>query len=329
MVVAFQLAQTIATLYLPGLNADIIDNGVARGDTAYILRTGAVMLAVTLAQVVAAVVAVYFGARTAMALGRDLREAVFGSVESFATEEVARFGAPSLITRSTNDVQQVQMVVLLTFTIMIAAPIMCVGGVVMALRQDVQLSSLLLVVVPALVVCVGLVIRRMRPLFRAMQVRVDTINRVLREQIAGVRVIRAFVRDRHEQERFGAANTDLMAVSVAVGQLMALMFPTVMLIMNVSSVAVLWFGGHRIENGQMTVGELTAFLAYLVQILMSVMMATFMLMMVPRSAVCADRIMEVLDTDTSVVPPQQPVTTMPERGTLVFDDVELTYPGAD
>ena len=329
MVVAFQLAQTIATLYLPGLNADIIDNGVARGDTAYILRTGAVMLAVTLAQVVAAVVAVYFGARTAMALGRDLREAVFGSVESFATEEVARFGAPSLITRSTNDVQQVQMVVLLTFTIMIAAPIMCVGGVVMALRQDVQLSSLLLVVVPALVVCVGLVIRRMRPLFRAMQVRVDTINRVLREQIAGVRVIRAFVRDRHEQERFGAANTDLMAVSVAVGQLMALMFPTVMLIMNVSSVAVLWFGGHRIADGQMQVGTLMAFLSYLMQILMSVMMATFMFMLVPRAEVCAERIREVLDTEPSVRAPAKPVVRPAVTGQVELREASFRYPGAE
>ena len=329
MVVAFQLAQTIATLYLPGLNADIIDNGVARGDTAYILRTGAVMLAVTLAQVVAAVVAVYFGARTAMALGRDLREAVFGSVESFATEEVARFGAPSLITRSTNDVQQVQMVVLLTFTIMIAAPIMCVGGVVMALRQDVQLSSLLLVVVPALVVCVGLVIRRMRPLFRAMQVRVDTINRVLREQIAGVRVIRAFVRDRHEQERFGEANTDLMAVSVAVGQLMALMFPTVMLIMNVSSVAVLWFGGHRIADGQMQVGTLMAFLSYLMQILMSVMMATFMFMLVPRAEVCAERIREVLDTEPSVRAPAKPVVRPAVTGQVELREASFRYPGAE
>ena len=328
LVVLFQLVQTVATLYLPGLNADIIDQGVVVGDTGKILSIGAVMLAVTVAQVIASAFAVYFGARTAMALGRDLREAVFVSVEQFAAQEVGRFGAPSLITRSTNDVQQVQMVVLLSFTIMVAAPIMCVGGVILALRQDVHLSALLLVSVPALVVAVVLIIRRMRPLFRSMQVRIDVINRVLREQIAGVRVIRAFVRDTHERERFGGANGSLMDVSVQVGRLMALMFPTVLLVMNVSSVAVIWFGGHRIADGQMQIGTMTAFLSYLMQILMAVMMATFMFVMVPRAEVCADRITEVLDAEPSVRAPERPVLQPDRTGAVELLAATFAYPGA-
>ncbi|GAA1260866.1 ABC transporter ATP-binding protein [Oryzihumus leptocrescens] len=328
LVVLFQLVQTVATLYLPGLNADIIDQGVVVGDTGKILSIGAVMLAVTVGQVIASGFAVYFGARTAMALGRDLREAVFVSVERFAAQEVGRFGAPSLITRSTNDVQQVQMVVLLSFTIMVAAPIMCVGGVILALRQDVHLSALLLVSVPALVVAVVLIIRRMRPLFRSMQVRIDVINRVLREQIAGVRVIRAFVRDTHERERFGGANDSLMDVSVQVGRLMALMFPTVLLVMNVSSVAVIWFGGHRIAEGQMQIGTMTAFLSYLMQILMAVMMATFMFVMVPRAEVCADRITEVLDTEPSVRAPERPVLRPDRTGAVELRAASFAYPGA-
>ncbi|MGZ4629844.1 ABC transporter ATP-binding protein [Oryzihumus sp.] len=328
LVVLFQLVQTVATLYLPGLNADIIDQGVVVGDTGKILSIGAVMLAVTVGQVIASAFAVYFGARTAMALGRDLREAVFVSVERFAAQEVGRFGAPSLITRSTNDVQQVQMVVLLSFTIMVAAPIMCVGGVILALRQDVHLSALLLVSVPALVVAVVLIIRRMRPLFRSMQVRIDVINRVLREQIAGVRVIRAFVRDTHERERFGVANDSLMDVSVQVGRLMALMFPTVLLVMNVSSVAVIWFGGHRIADGQMQIGTMTAFLSYLMQILMAVMMATFMFVMVPRAEVCADRITEVLDTEPSVRAPERPVVRPEVTGAVELRAATFAYPGA-
>jgi ATP-binding cassette subfamily B protein len=328
LVVLFQLIQTVATLYLPGLNADIIDQGVVVGDTGKILSIGAVMLAVTVGQVIASAFAVYFGARTAMALGRDLREAVFVSVEQFAAQEVGRFGAPSLITRSTNDVQQVQMVVLLSFTIMVAAPIMCVGGVILALRQDVHLSALLLVSVPALVVAVVLIIRRMRPLFRSMQVRIDVINRVLREQIAGVRVIRAFVRDTHERERFGGANDSLMDVSVQVGRLMALMFPTVLLVMNVSSVAVIWFGGHRIADGQMQIGTMTAFLSYLMQILMAVMMATFMFVLVPRAEVCADRITEVLDTEPSVRSPERPVLRPDRTGAVELRAATFAYPGA-
>ncbi len=329
LVVALQLIQTLATLYLPTLNAGIIDNGVVRGDIGYILHTGAVMAAVTLAQILGSIGAVYFGARTAMAVGRDLRLAIFDRVQDFSTREVGHFGTPSLITRTTNDVQQVQMLALLTFTLMVSAPIMAIGGVLLALDQDVPLSSLLLVIVPLLAVVVALIISRMRPLFRLMQVRLDRINRVLREQISGVRVIRAFVRDPSERERFGIANTELMDVSLGVGRLMALMFPTVLLVMNVSSVAVLWFGGHRIASGAMQIGAMTAFLSYLVQILISVMMATFMFVMVPRAEVCAERIQEVLGTSSSVVPPSNPVRLERPSGLLELRGVEFHYPGAE
>lgn len=328
LIVLFQLISTIASLYLPGLNALIIDQGVVTGDTAYIVRTGAVMLAVTVLQIVASVAAVYFGARTAMALGRDLRESVFVTVESFAAQEVGRFGAPSLITRSTNDIQQVQMMVLLTFTMMIAAPIMCFGGIIMALRQDVVLSSMLLLIVPVLLLCIILIVSQMRPLFRSMQKKIDLINRILREQIGGVRVIRAFVKDTHERHRFDGASTDLMDVSVRVGKLMALMFPTVMLIMNVSSVAVMWVGGHRIASGEMQIGTLTAFLSYLMQILMAVMMATFMFVMLPRAEVSAERISEVLDTVPSVRAPQVPLLRVLRTGVVELCEASFTYPGA-
>ena len=327
-VVALQFASTIAALYLPSLNADIIDYGVARGDTAYITRAGIVMLAVALVQIAAMVAAVYCGARTAMALGRDVRAAVFHQVGSFSIREVARFGAPSLITRTTNDVQQVQMLVLLTCTLMVSAPLMMVGGVIMALREDVGLSWLLLVSVPALLVSLGVVISQMVPSFRVMQLRIDAVNKTLREQITGIRVIRAFVREPFEAGRFETANHDLTEVALRVGRWMAAMGPAVMLILNVSSIAVLWFGGQRVDAGQMQVGSLIAFLAYLIQILISVMMGTFMMVMVPRAAVCADRISEVLDTESSVVPPSAPVTELRERATLRFSDVEFSYPGA-
>ncbi len=329
LVILLQFVQTLATLYLPTLNADIIDNGVVKGDTGYIMRIGGTMLAVTLVQIVCSIAAVYFGARTAMALGRDVRSGIFGRVQEFSAQEVGHFGAPSLITRTTNDVQQVQMVVLMTFTLMVSAPIMCVGGIILALRQDVPLSSSLLVIVPVLVLAVGAIIIQMRPLFRMMQVRIDRINQVVREQIAGIRVIRAFVRDGQEQERYGVANTELIDVSMAVGRLMTLMFPTVLLVINVSSVAVLWFGAGRIESGAMQIGALTAFLSYLLQILMSVMMATFMFVMIPRAEVCAERIEEVLDTESSVVRPVAPVTTVDEHGTLELRGVDFRYPGAE
>jgi ATP-binding cassette subfamily B protein len=328
-VVLFQFVQTLATLYLPTLNADIIDGGVVKGDTGYILRVGAVMLAVTLVQIACSVAAVYFGARSAMSLGRDLRAAIFGRVQTFSAREMGHFGAPSLITRTTNDVQQVQMVVLLTCTLMVSAPIMCVGGIILALKQDVPLSGLLLVIVPVLVGIIGLVITRMRPLFRSMQKRIDSTNRILREQISGIRVIRAFVRDGREQQRFNTANTELTDVSLRVGKLMALMFPLVMLVINVSSVAVLWFGGHRVASNDMQIGALTAFLSYLMQILMSVLMATFMFVMIPRAEVCSERIQEVLTTSSSVVPPVRPVTSVNARGELRLSDVEFRYPGAE
>ncbi|GLW53156.1 ABC transporter ATP-binding protein [Kitasatospora phosalacinea] len=329
LLVLLQLVSTIGMLYLPTLNADIIDDGVLKGDTGYILRVGAVMVGVSLAQAVCSIGAVHYGARTAMAIGRDIRGAVFSRVQDFSARELNQFGAPSLITRTTNDVQQVQMLALMTFTLMVAAPIMCVGGVVMALNQDVPLSGLLLAVVPVLGAVVTVLVAKMRPQFRGMQTRIDAVNRIMREQITGIRVIRAFVKDDHEKARFTGANGELADYSLRVGRLMSLMFPIVMGVVNVSSVAVFWFGAHRIESGGMQIGALTAFLSYLMQILMSVMMATFMFMMVPRAEVCAERIQEVLDTESSVVPPLHPVTELPARGSLELRGVDFRYPGAE
>ncbi|MDX6296809.1 MAG: ATP-binding cassette, subfamily multidrug efflux pump [Nocardioidaceae bacterium] len=328
-VVVLQLVGTMASLYLPSLNADIIDNGVLKGDTSYILHTGAWMLAVSFLQIVCAITAVYFGAKAAMSFGRDVRGSVFKRVGEFSAREVAQFGAPSLITRNTNDVQQVQMLVVMSCTMLVAAPITCIGGIIMALRQDVGLSWLMVVAVPLLAVSVGLIVSRMVPGFRSMQKRIDEVNRVLREQISGIRVVRAFVRERRETERFGDANAAVTRSALHVGRLMILIFPVVMLIMNGSSVAVLWFGGHRVASGQMQVGALTAFLSYLVMILMSVMMATFVAMMVPRASVCADRIAEVLDTESSVRPPDEPVTAVSGRGNLELRNVVFSYPGAE
>ncbi|WP_381798747.1 ABC transporter ATP-binding protein [Streptomyces niveus] len=329
LLVVLQLLQTCASLYLPTLNADIIDNGVVTGDTGYIMEFGALMIAVSVVQVLGQIGAVYYGARTASALGRDVRAAIFDRVQSFSAREVGQFGAPSLITRTTNDVQQVQMLVLMSFTLMVSAPIMCVGGIVMALGQDVPLSAVLLAVVPVLGISVSLIVKRMRPLFRTMQERLDTVNRVLREQITGNRVIRAFVRDEYEKKRFEGANTALTEMQLATGRLMALMFPVVMTVVNVSSVAVVWFGAHRIDSGGMQIGALTAFLAYLMQIVMAVMMATFMFMMVPRAEVCAERIEEVLDTRSSVVPPEDPVLMLRRHGHLEVRGAEFRYPGAE
>ncbi|MFD5404891.1 ABC transporter ATP-binding protein [Streptomyces griseorubiginosus] len=329
ILVLLQFLQTCATLYLPTLNADIIDNGVVNGDTGYILGYGALMIGISLAQVVCNIGAVFYGARTAAALGRDLRASVFDRVQSFSAREVGHFGAPTLITRTTNDVQQVQMLALMTFTLLVSAPIMCVGGIVLALGLDVPLSAVLVAVVPTLGICVTLIVRRLRPLFRSMQVRLDTVNRVLREQITGNRVIRAFVRDTYEEERFRKANTDLTEISLKTGNLLALMFPVVMTTVNLSSIAVVWFGAHRIDSGGMQIGDLTAFLAYLMQIVMSVMMATFMFMMVPRAEVCAERIQEVLDTSSSVVPPSAPVTELRRHGHLEIRGAGFRYPGAE
>ncbi len=329
VVVVLQFIGTVAMLYLPSLNADIIDRGVVTGDTGTILRLGMVMLVVTLVQVACSIGAVWFSARNAMGFGRDVRTALFRRVGTFSAREVQHFGAPSLITRGTNDVQQVQMLVLMGGTLMVSAPIMMVGGLVMAVHVNAGLSWVVAAVVPALALPIGFIVSRMVPSFRLMQVRIDEINRVLREQITGVRVVRAFVTEEAETRRFRGANEDLTEVAVRAGRWQAGMFPVVMLVANVASVAVLWFGGHRVEDGQMQVGDLTAYLAYLMQIVMSVMMATFMMMMIPRSAVCADRIAEVLDTDTSVTPPEQPVTETSERGSLVLEDVTYSYPGAD
>ncbi|MFE8986784.1 ABC transporter ATP-binding protein [Streptomyces collinus] len=329
LLVLLQFLQTCATLYLPTLNADIIDQGVVNGDTGYILGYGGLMIGISLVQVVCNIGAVYYGARTAAALGRDVRGAVFDRVQSFSAREVGHFGAPSLITRTTNDVQQVQMLALMTFTLLVSAPIMCVGGIALALGLDVPLSGVLVAVVPVLGICVTLIVRRLRPLFRAMQERLDSVNRVLREQITGNRVIRAFVRDEYEQQRFRKANTDLTDFALGTGNLLALMFPIVMTVVNLSSIAVVWFGAHRIDSGGMQIGDLTAFLAYLMQIVMSVMMATFMFMMVPRAEVCAERIQEVLDTSSSVVPPSAPVRELRRHGHLEIRGAGFRYPGAE
>ncbi|WP_455835606.1 ABC transporter ATP-binding protein [Pseudarthrobacter siccitolerans] len=328
-VVVFQLAQSIASLYLPTLNADIIDEGVAKGNTGVILNLGGLMLGITLLQIACAVIAVYFGAKAAMGTGRDLRGAIFSRVGEFSEQEVTKFGAPSLITRSTNDVQQVQQLVLMGATMMVAAPMLAIGGVIMAVRQDVQLSWLIAVAVPVLLAGVGLIIFRMVPLFRKMQKRIDTVNRVLREQLTGIRVVRAFVREDIESARFAQANEDVTDTALRAGRLMTLAFPVVMLVMNVSSVAVIWFGSFRIEDGSMQVGTLIAFLSYLMQILMSVMMATFMAVMIPRAAVSADRIGAVLGTESSVRPPAKPVSTKVRRGELEMVDAGFAYPGAD
>jgi ATP-binding cassette subfamily B protein len=327
--VALQLAGTLAALYLPSLNADIIDNGIARGNTGYIVSTGGWMLIVTLVQGVSIVGGVYCGARAAMAFGRDVRAAIFARIGTFSTREVAQFGAPSLITRNTNDVQQVQMLVVVTATMLVMAPIMGVGGIIMALQQDVGLSWLMLVSVPVLLLGMLLIVREMLPAFRAMQSRIDNVNRVMREQITGIRVVRAFVRERDETRRFADANAALTETALRVGRLMALIFPFIVIVLNASSVAVLWFGGLRVDAGQMQVGALTAFLTYLMQILMAVMMATFMLVMVPRAAVSAERISEVLATRTSVVPPEDPVTELPVPGTVELRAAGFAYPGAE
>ncbi|MFE6967379.1 ABC transporter ATP-binding protein [Agromyces sp. NPDC057679] len=328
-VIFFQLVQSIASLYLPSLNADIIDDGVATGDTGFILSTGALMLGITLLQVAASITAVYFGAKTAMGLGRDVRRSVFRRVADFSEQEVSRFGAPSLITRSTNDVQQVQMLVLMSCTILVSAPILAIGGVIMALREDLALSWIMVVAVPVLLVSVGLIISRMVPLFQSMQRKIDGVNRVLREQLTGIRVIRAFVREGVESERFDDANDALTDTALKAGRLFALVFPIVMLVLNLSSIAVLWFGAFRVEDGSMQVGSLTAFLSYLIQILMAVMMATMIAFLLPRAVVSAGRIGEVLETESTVHDPAQPVERLTAPGTVEFRNVSFAYPGAE
>jgi ATP-binding cassette subfamily B protein len=328
-VVVFQLATTMATLYLPSINAQIIDQGVAKGDTDYIWRQGALMLGIAFVQVLTAIAAVYFGSRTAMAFGRDLRRGVFRRVTSYSAQDLQRFGAPTLITRGTNDVQQVQMVMLMGLNFMVSAPIMCVGGIIMALNEDAGLSWLVWVSVGVLFAVVGFLVYLLMPLFRKMQSRIDAINGVLREQIIGIRVVRAFVRERFEEERFAEANRALTDISLRVGQIFVLMFPIIMLLLQAATAAVLFFGGHRVDSGDMQVGSLTAFMQYLLQILMAVMMGTFMAMMIPRATVCADRIGEVLGVEPSMAEPAE--ATVPEKaeGVVEFRNVSFAYPGAE
>jgi ATP-binding cassette, subfamily B, multidrug efflux pump len=329
VILILQLVAVIMNLFLPTLNGWIIDKGVAQGNTTYILHTGGWMLGFSLLNIITTVIAVYTGSRVAMGFGRDLRKVVFHKVGDFSAKELNTFGAPSLITRSTNDVQQVQMLVFMSATMMVAAPIMCIGGIFMAVREDAGLSWLLAVAVPLLAGCVALIIWRMVPNFQKMQKRIDEVNRVLREQITGVRVIRAFVRERYERSRFAVANDSLTETGLNTGRLMVMIFPIVMMVFNISSIAVLWFGAIRVNSGNLEVGQLTAFLSYLIQILMSVMMATFMFMMAPRAAVSAGRIGEVLDTEVSVVPPAHPRSAVDERGVVRLEDASFAYPGAD
>ncbi|UZX02048.1 ABC transporter ATP-binding protein [Arthrobacter sp. CDRTa11] len=328
-VIVLQLASTIAALYLPSLNAQIIDEGVSRGDTDFIWRTGVVMLLVAFVQVATAIAGVYYGSKAAMAVGRDLRRGVFRKVTSFSAKDVNTFGAPTLITRGTNDVQQVQMLVLMGLNFMVATPIMCIGGIIMALREDISLSWLVWVSVPVLLVVVGYLVVRLMPLFRSMQKKIDGINAVLREQIIGIRVVRAFVREPYETERFGEANKELTDVSLKIGSLFVLMFPVIGMILHLSTAAVLWFGGQRVDSGDMQVGALTAFLQYLLQILIAVMMGTFMAMMIPRASVCADRIGEVLDVEPSIHDPEQPESPATPAGVVEYRNVTFAYPGAE
>ena len=329
VLLALQLVATLASLYLPSLNGRIIDEGVATGDTSFILRTGLVMLVVSFVQIIATIGATRIGAQTSASLGREVRSSVFRRVGQFSAQELSRFGAPTLVSRSTNDVTQVQTVTYMFLAIMVSAPIMMVGGIFMATREDLGLSWLVLVAVPALGVSIGLIISRMVPHFRSMQKAVDSVNRILREQITGIRVVRAFVREDVERERFAEANRTYTGTALAVGKLMALAFPVVMVIFNASTVAVLWFGAHRIDNGQMEIGALTAFMSYLIQILMSVMMATFMAMMIPRATVSAGRITEVLETESSVHPPTDPVVIPPGPVAVELRGVTFAYPGAE
>lgn len=333
LVMALLLVQAIANLYLPDLNADIINNGIARGDTEYILKTGGFMLLVTLLLAACSVVSAYWGSKTAMSFGRDLRSDVFRKVQSFSQAEVDQFGTPSLITRTTNDVQQVQMAVLITLNVMISAPVMCIGGIIMALRQDVPLSISIIVIVPVMAVVIGVIMRRALPLFKSMQVKIDRLNQVVREKLAGVRVIRAFVKTDYEEARFDEANLDLTTTALKINRMVAITMPLLMLIVNISMAAIMWFGAHRIDSGAMPIGNLTAFIAYTMQILIAVMMATVMFIMIPRASASAERILEVLETEPSISAPKAPVALNPgtadSDASVEFRDVEFTYPGAE
>ena len=329
VVVILLLVQSIANLYLPYLTADIINNGVAKGDVGYIWRIGAVMLALTIVVGILAIIGVYYASRASMGLGRDVRRAVFERVQQFAALEMNRFGTPSLITRNTNDVQQVQIFVQLALTLMVIAPIMGIGGVVLALRTNVTLSSILIVAVPLMVGVIGALTIFAVPLFQSLQVKIDRINQVMREQINGVRVIRAFNRTRHEQDRFQTANADLTGTALRVNRMFALALPALLAIMNMSSVAVVWFGGHLIDSGQMPVGNLIAFLAYIMQIFFAIMLATFMVIFVPRAAASATRLEEVINTEPSITDPVTPIEPTSVTGAVEFRSVTFGYPGGE
>ncbi|MGP9746465.1 ABC transporter ATP-binding protein [Brachybacterium sp. AOP29-B2-41] len=330
-VAVLQLATVLATLYLPSLNADIIDNGVATGDTDYIWRVGGIMLIVAMVQVITAITSVWFGARVSMGMGRDIRRSVYTRVDRFSTEEMGRYGAPTLITRATNDVQQVQMLVLMTLNFMVMVPIMSIGGIIMAIQEDPGLSWLVWVSVPVLMVIVGFLVKELMPLFQRMQDNIDSINSVMREQIMGIRVVRAFVRERHETARFESANATLTDTSVRIGRLFVIMGPAITVVLHLATAAVLWFGGHRVDAGLVEVGALTAFMQYLLQILMAVMMGTFMFMMFPRAIISGRRIGEVLETTPTLAEPAQPVALQATGGgaTVEFRDVTFAYPGAE
>ncbi|HZU94342.1 MAG TPA: ABC transporter ATP-binding protein, partial [Microbacterium sp.] len=328
-VLVFQFASAMATLYLPSLNADIINKGVAKADTDYIWSTGLFMLVVSFGQIVASVIATYFAARAAMGAGRDIRADVFEKVSGFSEREVSQFGAGSLITRNTNDVQQVQMLAMMGATMLVTAPLLAIGGIIQAVRQDLGLSWIIAVAVPVLLVIAIFVIGRMVPLFRSYQGKLDAVNRVMREQLTGVRVVRAFVRERIEEERFRGANTDIMVVGRKVGSLFVLLFPLFMLVLNVTVVSVIWFGGIEVNAGNVEIGTLFAFMQYIGQIMGGVIMSSFMAMMIPRAAVSAERVGEVLDSESSMTRPDNGVTQFPAPGSVAFDDVSFTYPGAE
>jgi ATP-binding cassette, subfamily B, multidrug efflux pump len=328
-VLLFQFASAMASLYLPSLNADIINKGVAKGDVSYIWSTGVVMLVISLGQIACAIVATYFAAKAAMLMGRDIRDGVFERVSAFSEREVSQFGPGSLITRNTNDVQQVQMLAMMGATMLVSAPMLAIGGIIMALRQDVGLSWLIAVAVPALLIMAGLIIGRMVPLFRRYQKKLDAVNRIMREQLTGIRVVRAFVREDIESKRFRGANYDIMVIGRKVGELFVLLFPLAMLVLNVTVVGVIWFGGIRVDNGDIQVGTLFAFMAYIMQILMGVLMASFMTIMIPRAAVSAERISEVLASTSTLARPTDAVTAFPTRGTVEFRNAAFSYPGAE
>ena len=329
-VAVLQLATVLATLYLPSLNADIIDNGVATGDTDYIWRVGGLMLLVAMVQLITAIASVWFGARVSMGMGRDIRRSVYTRVDRFSSEEMARYGAPTLITRATNDVQQVQMLVLMTLNFMVMVPIMSIGGIIMAIQEDPGLSWLVWVSVPLLMLIVGFLVRELMPLFQRMQDNIDSINGVMREQIMSIRVVRAFVREQHETERFRDANATLTDTSVRIGRLFVIMGPAITIVLHLATAAVLWFGGHRVDAELVQVGALTAFMQYLLQILMAVMMGTFMFMMFPRAIISGRRIGEVLETVPTLAEPAQPVALEGEGGASIeFRDVTFAYPGAE